>query len=255
MNRIVRYVIVDILRNRIVIFYAIILALFSWSTFSLEDNSSKGLLTLLNIILLTVPLVSILFSTIYLYNSNDFIELLVSHPLKRSKIWMSLFIGLVISLCLAFLAGAGLPILYFADWAKAIMMISVGTLITIIFIAIAFLSAILFRDKAKGIGISILLWLYFALLFDGIVLFLLFQFAEYPIEKIMVIVSAFSPVDLSRILMLLQLDESAMMGYTGAIFKNFFGTSLGLVLSFVLLLAWVFLPFFISFKKFNTKDL
>lgn len=255
MNRILKYVILDIIKNKIVIAYAIILALFSWSAFSLEDNPSKGLLTLLNIILLTVPLVSILFSTIYIYNSNEFIELLASHPIQRKKIWFSLFWGLSISLSLAFVFGAGLPILFFADYEKSMMMIPIGILITIIFIAIAFLSSIMSRDKAKGIGISILLWLYFALLFDGLVLFLLFQFAEYPIEKFTVGICALSPIDLARILILLQLDVSAMMGYTGAIFKDFFGTSVGLVLSFLLLIVWIVVPFGISLHKFKNKDL
>ncbi len=40
----------------------------------------------------------------------------------------------------------------------------------------------------------------------------------------MVGLSALNPIDLSRILILLQLDVSAMMGYTGAVFKDFFGT-------------------------------
>jgi Cu-processing system permease protein len=255
MNSILKYVILDIVKNKIVLAYALILALFSWSAFSLEDNSSKGLLTLLNVILLTVPLVSILFSTIYIYNSSEFVELLVSHPIRRSKIWLSLFAGLSISLVLAFVLGAGIPLLLFADPQKAVMMIAVGILITVIFVAIAFLCSILSRDKAKGIGVSILIWLYFALLFDGLVLFLMFQFADYPIEKVMVGITAFSPIDLSRILILLQLDVSAMMGYTGAIFKDFFGTNIGLFLSFLLLVLWVAVPFSISLKKFKNKDL
>jgi Cu-processing system permease protein len=255
MSRILKYVIIDIIKNNIVIFYLLILGLFSWSTFTLEDNASKGLLTLLNIILLTVPLVCILFSTIYIYNSSEFIELLVSQPVKRSKIWWSLFLGLSISLSVAFVIGAGVPLLLFASPQKAAMMIAVGVCITVIFVALAFLSSILSRDKARGIGVSIMLWLYFALLFDGIVLFLLFQLSEYPIEKMMVFITALSPVDLSRILILLELDVSAMLGYTGAIFKNFFGTDLGLFISFSLLLIWMAVPYYISLKKFNHKDL
>ncbi len=122
-------------------------------------------------------------------------------------------------------------------------------------VALAFLSSIITRDKAKGIGIAIMTWLYFALLFDGIVLFLLFQFSEYPIENAMVGITAFSPIDLARIQILLQLDVSAMMGYTGAIFKDFFGTSLGLFLSFLLLCLWAIIPYFISLWKFKNKDL
>jgi Cu-processing system permease protein len=122
-------------------------------------------------------------------------------------------------------------------------------------VSIAFLSAILSRDKAKGIGISILLWLYFALLFDGLVLFIIFQFADYPIEKPMVLLSATSPLDLARILNLLQIDASAMMGYTGAIFKDYFGTGAGFVLAILVLMLWAVLPFWWSLRIFKRKDL
>lgn len=180
--RILKYVVLDILKNKIVIVYAIILALFSWSAFSLEDNSTKGLLTVLNIILLTVPLVSVLFATIYVYNSNEFIELLVSHPVKRSVIWKALFLGMSVSMVVSFIIGAGIPLLIFADAGTALMMIVSGSLLSVIFVAVAFLSGILSRDKAKGIGVSIMLWLYFALLFDGLVLFI-FSVCGLPNRK------------------------------------------------------------------------
>lgn len=255
MNRIIKIILTDILKNKIVLIYTIVLGILSWSAFGLEDNSAKGLLTILNVILFTVPLVSILFTTIYLYNSNEFIELLLSQPIKRTKIWQSLFFGLSTSMVLAFLIGAGIPLLINAPNALGLMMILVGCLISVVFIALAFLCSILTRDKAKGIGFAIMTWLYFALIFDGLVLFLLFQLSAYPIEKAMVAVTALSPIDLARIQILLQLDVSAMMGYTGAIFKDFFGTSVGLFASFSLLLLWVILPFYFSLRKFIRKDL
>ena len=255
MNRIIKIILLDILKNKIVLTYTLILAALSWSSFALEDNSAKGLLTILNVILFTVPLVSVLFSTIYLYNSSEFIELLLSQPVKRRKIWASLFLGLSSSMVFAFMVGAGIPLLINAPNSLGLMMIIIGCLITVIFVALAFLSSILTRDKAKGIGIAIMIWLFFALLFDGIVLFLLFQLSDYPIENFMVGLTALSPIDLARIQILMHLDVSAMMGYTGAIFKDFFGTSVGLVVSFVLLSLWAIIPFFISMRKFNKKDL
>ncbi|MCC6251606.1 MAG: ABC transporter permease subunit [Bacteroidia bacterium] len=255
MGRIFKYVMLDIFKNKIVIFYTILLAMLSWSAFSLEDNESKGLLTLLNIILLTVPLVSILFTTIYIYNSSEFVELLVSLPIKRKVIWNSLFIGLGLSLSLSFILGAGIPLLIYAEFNNALLFIAAGILTTLIFVALAFLSSILSKDKAKGIGVSIILWLYFALLFDGLILFLLYQLSEYPIEKMMVVITSLSPIDLARILILLNLDVSAMLGYTGAIFKDFFGTTQGLIISFGLLLLWIVIPYLISLRKFKKKDL
>lgn len=255
MKKIVKYVIADILRNKIVLVYTLFLLVSSFSVFSLEDNSSKGLLSLLNIILIVVPLVSIIFSSIYVYNSAEFIELLVSQPLKRKKIWLSLFTGLSTSLSIAFFIGAGIPVLIYQANMIGFTMILIGLLLSIIFVAIAMLATVKTRDKAKGIGAAIMLWLYFSLLFDGLVLFLLFQFADYPMEKPMIAISAFNPIDLSRILILLQLDVSAMMGYTGAVFKDFFGTYAGIIFSFAILVLWIVLPVWYAARKFNTKDL
>lgn len=255
MNKIIKYVITDILRNKIVIIYTLFLLAASLSVFSLEDNSSKGLLSLLNVILIVVPLVSIIFSTIYVYNSSEFIELLVSQPLKRKSIWLSLFAGLAASLSISFFIGAGVPVLIYQANMIGLTMILCGIVLSIIFVAIALLASVKTRDKAKGIGAAIMLWLYFSLLFDGFVLFLLFQFSDYPLEKPMIAISALNPIDLSRILILLQLDVSAMMGYTGAVFKDFFGTYPGLIFSCIVLLLWILLPLLVSTRKFNTKDL
>ncbi len=255
MKKIFKYVVTDILRNKIVLIYTVFLLVSSLSVFSLEDNNSKGLLSLLNIILIVVPLVSIIFSSIYIYNSAEFIELLVSQPLKRKSIWLSLFSGLAASLSIAFFIGAGIPVLIYQANTIGITMLLIGILLSIIFVAIAMLATVKMRDKAKGIGAAIMLWLYFSLLFDGLVLFLLFQFADYPMEKPMIAISAFNPIDLSRILILLQLDVSAMMGYTGAVFKDFFGTFTGMVFSISILLLWIALPVWYSTRKFNTKDL
>ncbi|HMJ46545.1 MAG TPA: ABC transporter permease subunit [Ferruginibacter sp.] len=255
MKKIIKYVIIDILRNKIIVAYTLFLLVISLSIFNLEDNSSKGLLSLLNIILIIVPLVSMMFSAIYVYNSAEFLELLVSQPLKRKWIWLSLFTGLACSMGLAFFIGAGIPILLYEASPTGFMMLATGLLLSVIFVSIAMLAAVMTRDKAKGIGVTILLWLYFALIFDGLVLFILFQFADYPLEKMMVGVSALNPIDLGRILILLKLDVSALMGYTGAVFKNFFGTQAGLVLAFLVLILWIILPVWISVRRFGRKDL
>lgn len=254
MNRIIKFIILDILRNKIMFFYTMLLFVLSMSIFSLEDNEAKGMLSLLNIVLLNVPLVSIIFSTIYIYNSSEFIELLISQPIKRNKIWMSLFIGLSSSLIIAFLIGTGIPILLYSFNSNGFLMIALGTFISVIFSAIAFLCSIMSRDKAKGIGLSILLWLFFSLLFDGIIMFLLFQLSDYPIEHLIALVTALNPIDLARITMLLQVDQSALLGYTGAVFKENFGSTMGIVLATTLLCVWVIVPFMISLIKFNKKD-
>jgi len=255
MKKIIKYVMLDILRSKIIIGYTLFLLLVSLSVFNLEDNPGKGLASLLNILLIIVPLVSIIFSTIYIYNSAEFIELLVSQPLKRSTLWMSEFIGLSSAMSFAYFIGAGIPILLYQPDAVGLTMIGTGILLSIIFVSIALLASVKTRDKAKGIGVAILLWFYFSIIFDGIVLFILFQFQDYPMEKPMLIFTALNPIDLSRILILLKMDISALMGYTGAVFKDFFGTVTGAVIALSTLLLWVAAPCWLSVRSFVKKDL
>ena len=255
MKKIIKHILLDILRNKIVIAYALFLLAISLSVFCLEDNTQKGLLSLLNLVLFIVPLVSIVFSTIYIYNSAEFIELLVSQPIQRKSIWMSLFIGLAGALSLAYIFGVCLPILIFERSQTGSMMMAMGVLITVIFVAIGMLGTVKTRDKAKGIGLSVLLWIYFSLLFDGLVLFLMFQLANYPLEKAMIVLSTLNPLDLGRILILLKMDVSALMGYTGAVFKDFFGTEIGMVISLSILFLWVIVPLGFSLNNFKSKDL
>lgn len=255
MKKIIKYVMADIMNNRTVIIYTVCLFVVSFCMFSLEDNTTKGLLSLLNIILIIVPLFSMIFSTMYMYNSAEFIELLVSQPLKRKTIWLSLFTGLALSLSFAFIIGAGIPLLIYQANTVGFIMIAMGTILSIVFAGIAMLAAVQLRDKAKGVGAAIMLWLYFSLLFDGLVLFLTFQFADYPLEKPMIAVSALNPVDLGRILILLKMDVSAMMGYTGAVFKDFFGTTTGMIFSASVMMLWIILPVWLSVRQFSRKDL
>lgn len=255
MKKIIKYVTGDMLRNRIVLVYTAVLFITSMSVFGLEDNANKGLLSLLNIILLIIPLVCIIFSTIYIYNSNEFVELLVSQPLQRKTIWLSLYAGLIISLSLAFVIGAGVPLLIYHPNLLGLLMCLVGVFLSIIFVGIAMLAAVKMRDKAKGVGSVIILWLYFSVLFDGLVLLLLFQFADYPMEKPMIAITAFNPIDLGRILIMLQMDVAAMLGYTGAVFKQFFGSTMGIAFTILVLSLWICLPIYFSLRQFKSKDL
>jgi Cu-processing system permease protein len=124
-----------------------------------------------------------------------------------------------------------------------------------VFVSLAFLAAVLTRDKAKAIGVALLFWFYFSLIYDGFLLWFVYAFSDYPLEKVTLTLISLNPVDLARVIMLLQLDISALMGYTGAFYKDFFGSSLGITLSSLILCLWIAVPCFISLRIFNKKDL
>jgi Cu-processing system permease protein len=255
MFKIIKYVIVDILRSRIILAYTFFLLAISLSIFNLEDNPAKGLLGMLNIILIVVPLVSLIFSTIYMYNSVEFIELLLSQPIRRSYLLLSVSAGLVLSLVIAFVIGAGIPVILLEGSPTAWVMTLTGVGLSAVFVSLAVLGSVITRDKTKGIGIAILMWIYFSLLYDGILLLIMFQLSDYPLDRAMIAFCSLNPVDLARILILLKLDISALMGYTGALYREFFGSSMGIGLSFSLMILWLVIPMAVANRIFRKKDL
>jgi Cu-processing system permease protein len=255
MLKISKYVVYDILRNKIVLAYTVFLFLISMSLFQMEENSSKAILSLLNIVLIVVPLVSMVFSTIHWYNSYEFIELMLTQPISRRKVILSEYGGISSSLVMAFLIGVGIPVLINSGDATGMALILAGSLLTMVFTSIAFFASVRSKDKARGIGAALLLWFYFALIYDGLVLLILFSFSDYPLEKITLALSSLNPIDLGRIYLMLQMDVSALMGYTGATFREFFGSGSGLLYTLGIMLAWIAVPLMLAVRTFNRKDL
>jgi Cu-processing system permease protein len=255
MTRVIKYVFYDILRTRFILLYTVFLFISTFAMFQLDSDAGKVILSLLNIVLMVVPLVSVVFTTIHFYNSYEFIELMLAQPVNRKVIFLGEYFAVALSLCFAFTVGVGVPMVLYGGGIQGFTLLYSGLMLTLVFVSLAFLSSVLTRDKAKAIGIALLFWFYFSLIYDGLLLWITYSFADYPLEKITLVLVSFNPVDLARILMLLQLDISALMGYTGAFYKEFFGSNLGLIFSSGVLMVWVALPIVVALQIFKRKDL
>lgn len=255
MLKIARYAIYDILRNRFVLAYGLFWVLVSMSFFNLESDPLKGMASLLNILLMALPLMSIVFSTIHVYNSYEFMELMLAQPVRRSALFVGQYLGVAVSLCAAFGLGMGVPVLLYDGSPRGFLLVGCGLALTLVFVSLAFLAAVLTRDKARGIGLALLIWFFCAILYDGLVLMGMFAFSDYPLERVIIALAFLNPVDLARIAMLLQLDSAALMGYTGALFHHFFGSTLGIGLAVLVLAIWVAWPLVWALRVFQRKDL
>lgn len=254
MFKISGYLISDLIRKKIIIAYALVLLLITLCLFWLEPNDSKALLSTLNIILLVTPLISLVFTTIQYYNSYEFRELLLCQPVSRKEIFFNEFIGIALALIFSFYIGVGIPFLIFKAGLMGLYLLVVGTVLTLISCSISYLISVKTNDKSKGIGWALMAWFYFAILYDGILLWLLFFFTDYPLEKFTLLLTSFNPIDLNRISVLLKMEIGAMMGYSGAVFKDFLGKQTGLLSIFIINLAWIIIPLLTAKKAFLKKD-
>src|SRR5210317_598588 len=247
MIKILKYIFYDLMRSRWSYVYFTFYLVLGFVLLFLNNDVDKAIITLMNIIIVLTPLIGTIFGVMYYYNSKEFTELLLAQPIKRSTIFTGQYLGISISLTLSLILGLGIPfLLYGLFMSSAIfeftLLLVVGTLLNFIFVALAFNIALSNENKIKGFGYAILMWLFLAVIYDGIFLITLVMFNEYPLDKFALLATMFNPIDLSRILILLKLDISALLGYTGAVFKKFFGTNWGLTLSIAVMLLWVLLP-------------
>lgn len=247
MLKIMKYTLSDLLRSRWGLIYLGFFLLLTLSLLWLSGDVSKVVISLMNVILILCPLIAVMFGVMYFYNSREFTELLLAQPIRRTDIFWGQYLGLALSLSLSLLLGIGLPFLLYGLLASSevlnfFVLVSTGVFLSFIFSGLAFYIALRNDNRIRGFGLAILVWLFFAVIYDGIFLLSLMLLKEYPLEHYSIVAAMFNPIDLSRILILLKLDISALMGYTGAVFRKFLGTGLGSTLSFGVLVLWVLVP-------------
>jgi Cu-processing system permease protein len=259
MYNILKYSFFDQLRSRWSLAYALFYAASTTILIYLSADISKVAVSLMNLVLILTPLTGTLFGMIQYYNSREFLELLLAQPVRRSSVFLGLYLGISLSLCLSMLAGVGLPLAIsgelFSGKASAFLSLMFSAVfLTLIFTGISFTTALYNENRLRGFGLSILIWLLLVFVYDGVFLTLFLVFEDYPLERFALAGTLFNPVDLARVLILLELDLSAIMGYSGAVFKRFFGTGAGMAISASALLIWSLVPLFLMLIKGSRKD-
>jgi Cu-processing system permease protein len=255
MWKVYKYTLIDLARNKFVVGWMLLLLAISFGLFQLEDQPVKAMLSLSQVLLALVPLVASVFSIVYLYDAMEFTELLAVQPLRRSRILCGQMLALGTALTLGALLGAGIPLLAFLPGGASLTLLLACVMLTLVFTAIGTWIAIRNREKARGVGLGLVVWFLFVLVWDAVLLWVMFAFSDYPIEPWIVPLAALDPIDLGRILVLLKVDLSAMMGYSGAVYEKFFGNAAGILVALGALLAWVSVPSAFAFRAFRRKDL
>lgn len=259
MLKIFKYTLYDLIRNRWLIIYTAFFLILTIALLLLTNDFGKVIISLSNITLILTPLIGILYGVMYYYSSLDFIRFLLAQPLSRRSIFSGLFAGIGMSLSVSLLVGLGAPLLFYGvtfspEFKTFIIVLLMSVVLSVIFSLLAFLIALYNSNRVRGFGVAIFTWLFFAVIYDGIFLLLLLMFKDYPLENLTLGLTMFNPIDLARILVLMNLDVSAIMGYTGAVLQQFFGTARGSVAIVLVLSVWIILPFFWMMRLVSKKD-
>ncbi|GAB6065219.1 hypothetical protein JCM9492_03110 [Aquifex pyrophilus] len=239
--------------------YFLFLFLLTSAFFYLSEDITKVSVSILNLNLLIVPLISSVFTTTYFYDSQEFIKFLLTQPISRRAVLLSNFLSLYFLLAVFYLAGT-IPVGLLGSRGYEglkIFLITIlsGVLLTGVFVSLSLLVSVFFNDRVKGMSFILALWTYLTILHDGLILLLIYIFKDYPLEKPVSVLIFLNPVDVARLLVVLNLDIAALLGISGLLIKNFLGSALGLTFSLLTLILWILVPLVFGIFIFNKKDL
>lgn len=257
--KVMKYGFYDLLRSRWIFVYLLFFGLITAGLLYVGQDASQAVLSVLNLVLLVVPLICLVVGLTYYYYTRNFLELMLAQPVSRLAVFCGHYAGLALPLIAAFVLGCGAPFLFFSSraenaWGSIFMLLLAGVLISIIFSALAFWIGLRTEERMRALGTAIGLWLAFTILYDALLLIFIMLAQRYPLERPLIGLSLLNPIDLSRTLVMLRLDSAALMGYTGAVFEQFFGSTLGVIITLGTLLLWAIVPIIMGAAAFLRKN-
>jgi Cu-processing system permease protein len=259
MRKFIKYSFVDLIQSYWTILYFIFFLAVTSAILYFSADMTKSIVSMMNIVLVLIPLVSIVFGAIYYYNSREFTELLLAQPVRRRSLILGQYAGLALSLSLSFSAGIAIPFILKGIFVSEhlmdfLLILLAGIGLSFSMTAIAYATALKHENKILGFGISLFIWFFLAVLYDGLILILLIVFKSYPTDSLAIVLTFLNPIDLSRVMIMLGLDIAALMGYTGALFLKFFGSVSGILITLFSVFCWIVVPALLMVRIAKKKD-
>ena len=215
--------------------------------------------SLLIIMLLLIPLFALLFGSLSFAESLSYVELMIVHGVSRKQIINGKFIGLGSSLALSFLCGAGLGLATFLNSFQSfgfiLLLLGLGVLLNYIFLGLALILSTLLIKKEVILASALFIWFYIYILYDFIIMSLAVLLREYPLEVPILIMVFLNPLDLVRVILLLNLNLASSMSIGAALIEKILSGSQGILLAIGTLCLWIYGTWKLTETIFLRKDL
>jgi Cu-processing system permease protein len=259
-GKVLRSGMTDLLRSRGLVVHGAFFLVATWGLLYFSEDAAATLVSLANLVVLVLPLVGLVFGTMYFYASRDFVELLLAQPIDRRSVFLGHYLGLALPLAFVFVTAVALPFLGYRlagrielDSALPMLLLA-GVLLVFVTTSLASRIALRFDNRVMGLGVALLVWLGLSFLYDGVILVVAVVFRSFALERPVLGLVLLNPLDLARIAILLRLDVAALMGFTGALFQRLFGSGVGTVIVVGALLVQLGVPFALGLRAFKRKD-
>ena len=219
--------------------------------------------SLVQLVLLLVPLTSLLIGVLSLAPERGAAELLFSQPVSRRTILLGKLLGLFEALVGAQALGfgaAGLVIFSQSGsegLAGFLMLFAASAALTAIFLGLAALlaAAAFGRRRTRALALALVVWFVAVVLFDVAALGLASLLPSGPASRVLIVAVIVNPVDAVRTATLLGIEGAAAFGAASLAFLRFtkgpWGAAALLGLS---LLFWIAVPALAAVERLRRTD-
>ena len=147
-----KYSFYDLMRSQWSYVYLAFYLFLGFILLFLNSDLSKGVITIMNMIVVLTPMIGTIFGIMYFYSSREFTELLLAQPIKRKSIFLGQYIGVATSLSLSLVVGLAIPFMAYGVyhsseiWNFSLLLVS-GVFLTFIFVGLAFNISLLNENR------------------------------------------------------------------------------------------------------------
>jgi Cu-processing system permease protein len=258
-------------RNRWVVFFAVLFAVLSLAVayFGMITSGYTGFqdfvrtsASLINLGGFLLPLFALLLGVFSFLTHREYLEILATQPVSRGGILLGKYFGLLLSVLAAAALGFGLPgvIISLAIGIQGagtyLVVVFFSCLLAAVFTGLSVLIALLAGRRPIALGVAIAVWIFFELVYGLLMLATTLYLPPKVVKSVLLIGLGGNPVDVVRVLCLLQVGGPPLFGPAGATLIKLTGSAAAATaIGLAIVAAWIVVPLAISVWVFNRQDL
>jgi len=258
-------------RNRWVISFACLFAILTMlvayfgmvtSGYSGFQDFTRTAASLVNLGGFLVPLLALLLGVFSFLTNREYLEIMVTQPVSRSRVLLGKYLGLVLTVVTASAVGFGLPGVVIAlvigvDGAQRYLLVVLySLLLAVVFTGLSVLIALVVRRRQIAIGIALAVWVFYELVYGVLMLATTLYLPAVMLKTTLLVGLLGNPVDIVRVVSLLQVGGPHLFGPAGATLIKLAGSgTIAAVVGLAALGVWVVLPLLVAMKVFERQNL
>lgn len=217
-------------------------------------------LSLMNLVLVLVPLAGLMMGVTSLTGGANTLPLLLAQPVSRGEVLIGKLFGIAAALTAAQLVGFGAGGLIVASQAGAdqvrgyLALTGLSVALGWLTVSTSLAIATVWPERIRATFAALLLWLLMAVAYDLVVLGATTLLNGVPLQSVLFPALLVNPVDLTRVLTTLAVGSGALFGPTSAVLMDMFGSAGGMALGFGVLAVETAVPILVALALFRRRD-